>query len=57
MAEDELGPRDPMRPDQAAAEFAVWTAPWWVAGRWAIDLLVGHQSREHGDLGHPRAAP
>ena len=50
MAEADLGPWDPLLPDEAAAEFASWSAPWWVAGGWAIDLLVGHRSREHGDL-------
>jgi hypothetical protein len=25
-------------------------APWWVAGGWALDLFVGHQSRPHKDL-------
>lgn len=50
MAGDELGPWDPMAPHEAAAEFAGWAVPWWVAGGWAIDLLLGHQSRDHGDL-------
>ena len=39
-----------MLPDEAEAEFAAWTTPWWVSGGWAIDLAVGHQSREHADL-------
>jgi hypothetical protein len=50
MAAEELGPWDPLRPQDAASEFAAWAAPWWVAGGWAIDLLLGHQTREHGDL-------
>ncbi len=50
MAGEELGPWDPMGPDEAAVEFGMWALPWWVAGGWAIDLLLGHQSREHGDL-------
>lgn len=50
MAGGELGPWDPMRPEEAAAEFGSWNVPWWVAGGWAIDLLLGHQSRVHGDL-------
>ena len=25
-------------------------APWWVAGGWAIDLTLGHQTRKHEDL-------
>jgi hypothetical protein len=44
------------------SEWAPWTprhvveilsavdAPWYVAGGWAIDLFLGHQRREHGDL-------
>ena len=24
--------------------------PWWIAGGWAIDLFVGHQTREHHDV-------
>lgn len=50
MAADELGPWDPMAPEDAAVEFCTWALPWWVAGGWAIDLLLGHQSRAHGDL-------
>lgn len=23
--------------------------PWWIAGGWAIDLFLGHQTRAHGD--------
>ena len=50
VAGDELGPWDPMRPHEAAAEFEKWEVSWWVAGGWAIDLLVGLPSRAHGDL-------
>ena len=25
-------------------------APWWVGGGWAIDLLLGYESRSHGDV-------
>lgn len=50
MAGTELGPWDPMRPNEAAAEFGPWKVPWWIAGGWAIDLMLGYQSREHGDL-------
>jgi hypothetical protein len=35
-------------------EGALWLSgpvePWWVAGGWALDLFVGHQSRSHKDL-------
>ena len=50
MGGAELGPWDPMRPDGAVAEFGTWRVAWWVAGGWAIDLIVGQQSREHGDF-------
>jgi Aminoglycoside-2''-adenylyltransferase len=50
MAAEELGPWDPLRPQDAVSELAAWAAPWWVAGGWAIDLLLGRQTREHGDL-------
>ncbi len=50
VAAEELGPWDPLRPEDADAEFATWAAPWWVAGGWAIDMILGRQTREHGDL-------
>src|SRR5947209_13773902 len=50
MTGEELGPWDPMRPDEAASQFGTWAMPWWVAGGWAIDLLLGRQSRDHGHL-------
>ena len=50
MAAEELGSWDPLRPEDADVEFATWAAPWWVAGGWAIDLVLGRQTREHGDL-------
>ena len=24
-------------------------APWWITGGWAIDLAVGHVTRDHAD--------
>jgi Aminoglycoside-2''-adenylyltransferase len=24
--------------------------PWWIAGGWAIDLAVGHVTRDHADV-------
>ncbi len=50
MTGAQLGSWDPMRPDEAAEEFDTWRVSWWVAGGWVIDLTMGHQSREHGDL-------
>ena len=37
-------------PDQAALALEGVTAPWAVAGGWALDLWLGEQTREHGDL-------
>ncbi|HXW78572.1 MAG TPA: hypothetical protein VEJ84_03685 [Acidimicrobiales bacterium] len=50
MPNEELGPWDPLRPEDAEAEFATWSARWWMAGGWAIDLFLGRQTRDHGDL-------
>jgi hypothetical protein len=27
------------------------TVPWWITGGWAIDLAVGHATRDHADVG------
>jgi hypothetical protein len=37
-------------PEQAALALDGVSAPWAVAGGWAIDLWLGQQSREHEDL-------
>jgi hypothetical protein len=37
-------------PWQAAERLADVDVPWCVVGGWAIDLFVGAQTREHGDL-------
>jgi hypothetical protein len=37
-------------PDQAAAALDGVSAPWAVAGGWALDLWLGRQTREHEDL-------
>lgn len=39
-----------MSPQDAAVELGRMMSPWWVAGGWAVDLLVGRQTRPHGDL-------
>ena len=48
---------DAWRPADVARRFAGVQAPWYVAAGWAIDLFLGEQTREHGDLeiGIPRA--
>jgi hypothetical protein len=43
-------PWDPWRPGDIARLLAGVTVPWYVAGGWAIDLFLGRQTREHGDL-------
>jgi hypothetical protein len=37
-------------PDQAAQALQGVSAPWAVAGGWALDLWLGRQTREHEDL-------
>jgi hypothetical protein len=37
-------------PDEVAQHLAGITAPWCVAGGWALDLFRGTQTREHGDI-------
>jgi len=44
------GEWQPLAPHEAAALFAGAEFPWWVAGGWAIDLFLGHQTRTHHDL-------
>jgi hypothetical protein len=41
---------DPWRPGQVADLLSAVTAPWYVAGGWALDLYRGAQTREHEDL-------
>ena len=37
-------------PEQAADWLCGLRKPWWIAGGWALDLFVGHQTRPHADL-------
>lgn len=41
---------DPASLAEVADRFRGLTAPWWVAGGFAIELAVGHRIREHGDI-------
>jgi hypothetical protein len=41
---------DAWRPDEAADRLRPVSAPWCVAGGWALDLWRGEQTREHSDL-------
>jgi hypothetical protein len=41
---------DAWRPEEVAALLAGVSAPWCVAGGWALDLFLGYQRRAHEDL-------
>jgi hypothetical protein len=41
---------EPWRPEELGPLLAGVDVPWYVAGGWALDLLRGKQTREHGDL-------
>ncbi len=45
-----LGRWDPLTPAGVAEVLSGFDRPWWIAGGWAIDAHVGHQTREHGDI-------
>ena len=38
------------RPEEVARRLAGVAAPWCVAAGWALDLFLGGQTREHGDI-------
>lgn len=40
----------PLTPEEVSDLFSAAGFRWWIAGGWAIDLFVGHQTREHGDI-------
>ena len=50
MIEPHELPWDSLTPAETAKLFAGWDRFWCIAGGWSIDLHVGHQSREHGDV-------
>ncbi|MDP8960555.1 MAG: amino acid transporter [Actinomycetota bacterium] len=50
IAAEHLGPWASLSPEQAAELLSPVEASWWIAGGWALDLLVGHQTRTHADL-------
>jgi hypothetical protein len=47
---DALGSWDPLTPGEVVRELEGVGCPWWLAGGWAIDLHLGRQTREHGDI-------
>lgn len=50
MADEHLGPWEPLSPQDGGRLFSDCGARWWIGGGWAIDLLIGHQTRQHSDL-------
>ena len=42
--------RAPLTPDAVGELFRCFPHSWWIAGGWAIDLFLGHTTREHGDI-------
>ncbi len=44
------GAWSPARPSDAANLLAGISAPWWIAGGWALDLFRGTLTRPHADL-------
>lgn len=49
MALANLAEWEPLTVPEVAALFVHCKARWWIAGGWAIDLLLGYQSRSHTD--------
>jgi hypothetical protein len=47
---DEHGVWAPLSPVEIARLFHEVNVPWWIAGGWVIDLLVGEQTRPHDDI-------
>jgi hypothetical protein len=45
-----LGVWKPLTVDQVTSILATASFPWWIAGGWAIDLFIGHQTRPHDDI-------
>jgi hypothetical protein len=45
-----LGAWRPWSPQAVAQFFAPLSAPWWIAGGWAIDLFLGRRTRKHEDI-------
>lgn len=47
---DPAAPWNPLTPAEAVRLFGDFSGSWCVAGGWALDLFVGHQTRSHADL-------
>ena len=50
FAVTDLGPWDPLRPEQLPELFGDLGARWWLSGGWSLDLLVGRETRRHSDI-------
>jgi Aminoglycoside-2''-adenylyltransferase len=52
MANDpnQFGLWRPWHPAEVARLFSALTAPWWIAGGWALDLFLGEQTHDHEDI-------
>jgi hypothetical protein len=46
----DLGPWEPLTPVEVTDLLCSARFPWWIAGGWAIDLHLGRQTRQHGDI-------
>ncbi len=45
-----LYPQSPITVGEVVRLFGELEVPWWIAGGWAIDLFLGHQTRDHEDI-------
>jgi aminoglycoside-2''-adenylyltransferase len=50
LSEADLSQWDAWSPDELARRLDGVEATWYVIAGWALDLFVGHQTREHADL-------
>jgi Aminoglycoside-2''-adenylyltransferase len=41
---------EPLSPQQVAERLRGLAVPWWIAGGWALDLHLGHETRAHHDI-------
>ena len=46
----DLGRWEPLTPEGVSQLLSPLQVPWWIAGGWALDLFLGHQTREHRDV-------
>jgi hypothetical protein len=47
---ESAGEWERLQPDDAAALFADFDGPWWIAGGWALDLFLDAETRPHDDV-------